>query len=138
MAFLGVACAPAKLHLCHCPVWSLLYSDFCQFLFSFPDHLSAIMDVAIPGWNCGPFAERGPALELLGYPCFCHSSAAPGCSHQLERHPSFIFYFFLEQTCKSLSNFASQNQVFLCFLFFINKIYLYLLCFLCSFSRFLA
>ena len=136
-----MACAAAKPRLCPCPLWSLLGGGFCRVLLLLCCRQLSRPSVSHCGglWaGCGPSAERG-------LPWSCWATCAPAIRRQSlaavtswSCAPPSYFTFFLEQSCKSLSNFVSQNWVFLCFLFFINKICLYLLCFLCTFSRFLA
>lgn len=126
MAFLRVACAPAKLHLCHCPLWSLLDGDFCQFLLlpcclqlSRPP--SALMDMAIPVWNGGRFAERGPAQELLGCPCFCHSSAALAAVASWSGTPRSYFTFFLNRLVRVCQILLHRIRYFFAFCFLLIR-----------------
>lgn len=137
-AFLGVVCAAAKPGLCPCPLWSLRGGGFCQLLLLLCCRQLPRPSVSRGGlWvDCGPSAE-------WGLPWSCWATCAPAIRGQSlaavsswSCTPRSYFTFFLEQTCKSLSSFVSQNRVFLCFLVFV--VFFFAFCFLLIRSIFIS
>lgn len=64
--------------------------------------------------------QSGAAPGVAGLPVLPPFVGSPWPQSAVGAAPLLIFLpFFLEQTCKSLSSFVSQNRVFLCFLVFV-------------------
>lgn len=127
MAFLGVACAPAKLPLCHCPLWSLLDSAFCQSLLllsclplSRPS--SAIVGMAIPGGTVAPLQSGDLLWSCWGtrVPAILRQPLAAVASWS--GTPRSYFTFFLYKLVRVCQILLHRIRYFFAFCFFINKI----------------
>lgn len=87
----------------------------CSAAVRFPGRLSAV--VVDCGWTVAPL-QSGGCPGAAGLPVLPPFVGSPWPQSPAGAHPRSYLTFFLEQTCKSLSSFVSQNRVFLCFLFF--------------------